>query len=219
MCRIGIILASTRPNRNGEQVARWVFDIAAERADAEFELVDFRDYPSCSSPPSTTNHGTSGVLKNAIDYLYAEVIGWSTALAPLRQPAIATWKPLPDLVDDACALGHAMRLHCVEVSSLAATPRGPSDSGSLSDVGTGRRPPDVKVLFIDERVEGFFLERFNDRGELVGTTQHETMDEAMWQASSEYELADWRSCPEDVDPVAYIRAHADSDSGVANRDR
>jgi NAD(P)H-dependent FMN reductase len=37
MIRIGIILGSTRPNRNGEQVARWV--------------------------------------------------AWSTALAPLRQPA------------------------------------------------------------------------------------------------------------------------------------
>lgn len=26
MTRIGIILGSTRPNRNGEQVARWVLD-------------------------------------------------------------------------------------------------------------------------------------------------------------------------------------------------
>jgi hypothetical protein len=34
------------------------------------------------------------------------------------------------------------------------------------------------------------------------------MDEAMWQAQSEYEIADWRSCPEDVDPVAYIRAQS-----------
>ena len=45
MTRIGIILGSTRPNRNGEQVARWVYDIAARRSDAEFELVDLRDYP------------------------------------------------------------------------------------------------------------------------------------------------------------------------------
>ena len=45
MPRIGIILGSTRPNRNGEQVARWVYDIASLRADAEFELVDLRDYP------------------------------------------------------------------------------------------------------------------------------------------------------------------------------
>ena len=102
-CRVGIILGSTRPNRNGEQVARWVFDIATERADAEFELVDLRDYPlpHLDEPnrPSLGqyahdhtkewaqkiasfdgfvfvtpeyNHGTSGVLKNAIDYLYAE---------------------------------------------------------------------------------------------------------------------------------------------------
>jgi NAD(P)H-dependent FMN reductase len=101
--RIGIILGSTRPNRNGEQVARWVLDIASQRDDAEFELVDLRDYPlphlDEPMPPSLGqyandhtkqwaqkiasfdgfvivapeyNHGTSGVLKNAIDYLYAE---------------------------------------------------------------------------------------------------------------------------------------------------
>ena len=28
MTRIGIIIGSTRPNRNGEQVARWVHDTA-----------------------------------------------------------------------------------------------------------------------------------------------------------------------------------------------
>ena len=103
MTRIGIILGSTRPNRNGEQVAKWVLDIASRRDDAEFELVDLRDYPlphlDEPLPPSLGqyqnehtkqwaekiasfdgfvivtpeyNHGTSGVLKNAIDYLYAE---------------------------------------------------------------------------------------------------------------------------------------------------
>jgi hypothetical protein len=110
-----------------------------------------------------------------------------------------------------------MRLHCAHVLSFAAPPRGPSESGNRSDVGTGRPPPDAKAVFIDERIEGFFLERFNDH-ELVSTTQHETMDEAMWQASSEYELAEWRSCPEDVDPVAYIRARSDSDSDMAIQD-
>jgi NAD(P)H-dependent FMN reductase len=45
MMRIGIILGSTRPNRNGEQVARWVYDLSSRRSDAEFELVDLRDYP------------------------------------------------------------------------------------------------------------------------------------------------------------------------------
>ena len=103
MTRIGIILGSTRPNRNGEQVANWVLDNATRRDDAEFELIDLRDYPlphlDEPMPPSLGryqqehtkqwadkiasfdgfvivtpeyNHGTSGVLKNAIDYLYAE---------------------------------------------------------------------------------------------------------------------------------------------------
>ncbi|MEV5787849.1 NADPH-dependent FMN reductase [Streptomyces sp. NPDC048448] len=103
MTKIGIILGSTRPGRNGEAVARWVHDIASKRTDAEFELVDLVDYklphldealpPSLGqySQPHTQawaskiasfdgfimvtpeyNHSTSGALKNAIDYLYAE---------------------------------------------------------------------------------------------------------------------------------------------------
>jgi NAD(P)H-dependent FMN reductase len=103
MPRIGIILGSTRPNRNGEQVADWVLEVASQRSDAEFELVDLRDYPlphlDEPLPPvmgqyandhtkawakkiasfdgfvmvtPEYNHSTSGVLKNAIDYLYSE---------------------------------------------------------------------------------------------------------------------------------------------------
>ena len=103
MPRIGIILGSTRPGRNGEQVAKWVLDIASARNDAEYELVDLLDYPlphlDEPIPPSLGqyqnehtkswadtiasfdgfvivtpeyNHSTSGVLKNAIDYLFAE---------------------------------------------------------------------------------------------------------------------------------------------------
>jgi NAD(P)H-dependent FMN reductase len=103
MTRIAIITGSTRPGRNNEAVARWVYDIAGKRSDAEFELVDIADYdlplldepvpPSMGrySQPHTKawaqkiasfdgyvfvtpeyNHGTSGALKNAIDYLYRE---------------------------------------------------------------------------------------------------------------------------------------------------
>jgi NAD(P)H-dependent FMN reductase len=103
MPRIGIILGSTRPGRNGEQVARWVLDVASTRNDADYELVDLLDYPlphlDEPVPPSLGqyqnehtkqwaekiasldgfvmvtpeyNHSTSGVLKNAIDYLFAE---------------------------------------------------------------------------------------------------------------------------------------------------
>ena len=45
MTTIGIILGSTRPNRKGAQIARWVLGTASQRGDAEFDLVDLRDHP------------------------------------------------------------------------------------------------------------------------------------------------------------------------------
>ena len=44
MLKVGIILGSTRPGRNGEAVAKWFLDIASKRTDAEFELVDLKDF-------------------------------------------------------------------------------------------------------------------------------------------------------------------------------
>jgi len=103
MIRIGIIIGSTRPGRNSEAVAEWVYEKAAKRKDAEFELVDLKDYnlPILDEPiPASMgqysnghtkmwsekissldafifvtpeyNHAPSGVLKNALDYLYVE---------------------------------------------------------------------------------------------------------------------------------------------------
>ena len=43
--RIQVILGSTRQNRAGEKVARWVTDLANARPDVDAELVDLRDYP------------------------------------------------------------------------------------------------------------------------------------------------------------------------------
>ncbi|WP_096273264.1 NADPH-dependent FMN reductase [Paucisalibacillus globulus] len=44
MVRIGIITGSTRDSRVNTQVAEWVKSIADQRTDAEFELVDIKDY-------------------------------------------------------------------------------------------------------------------------------------------------------------------------------
>src|SRR5215468_8543810 len=44
MTKIAIIIGSTRPGRNGEAVAEWVYDIARKRGDAEYELVDIADH-------------------------------------------------------------------------------------------------------------------------------------------------------------------------------
>jgi NAD(P)H-dependent FMN reductase len=44
MLKIAIIIGTTRPNRKSGQVARWVYNQASERNDAEFDLVDLRNY-------------------------------------------------------------------------------------------------------------------------------------------------------------------------------
>src|SRR5712672_2948956 len=44
MLKIAIIIGSTRPARNGEAVGKWVYEIAKKRTDAEFELVDIKDF-------------------------------------------------------------------------------------------------------------------------------------------------------------------------------
>lgn len=44
MLKIGIIIGSTRPNRVGGSVAKWVFEHASKRTDAIFEWVDIKDY-------------------------------------------------------------------------------------------------------------------------------------------------------------------------------
>jgi NAD(P)H-dependent FMN reductase len=40
MLRVPVILGSTRPGRNGEAVAKWVYDVTKKPTDAEFEYVD-----------------------------------------------------------------------------------------------------------------------------------------------------------------------------------
>jgi len=44
MLKVAILTGSTRPGRNNEAVARWVFDLATKRSDAEFEFVDIATY-------------------------------------------------------------------------------------------------------------------------------------------------------------------------------
>jgi len=43
MLKIAIILGSTRPGRVGEAVAKWVYEIAQKRGNAEYELIDVKD--------------------------------------------------------------------------------------------------------------------------------------------------------------------------------
>jgi NAD(P)H-dependent FMN reductase len=43
--KIGIILSSTRETRFADRPAKWVQDIANARGDADYEIVDLREYP------------------------------------------------------------------------------------------------------------------------------------------------------------------------------
>ena len=43
--KIGLILSTTRATRFADRPAAWLMEIAGRRADAEFEIVDLRDYP------------------------------------------------------------------------------------------------------------------------------------------------------------------------------
>jgi NAD(P)H-dependent FMN reductase len=44
MIKIAIIIGSTRPGRKADSVAKWVHEIAKKRGDAEYEIVDIKDY-------------------------------------------------------------------------------------------------------------------------------------------------------------------------------
>jgi NAD(P)H-dependent FMN reductase len=44
MIKIAIIVGSTRPGRKADAVAAWVHGLAKQRSDAEFEVVDIKDF-------------------------------------------------------------------------------------------------------------------------------------------------------------------------------
>lgn len=44
MLKIAIIVGSTRPGRNGEDVSKWVYEHSKKIEDAKFEIVDIADY-------------------------------------------------------------------------------------------------------------------------------------------------------------------------------
>jgi NAD(P)H-dependent FMN reductase len=67
MLRIGVIVGSTRPGRRAPALAEWVLDIAKERKDAAFEIVDIGDYdlPVLDEPmpPSMGNYAQAHTKK------------------------------------------------------------------------------------------------------------------------------------------------------------
>lgn len=95
--KIGIIVGSTREGRVSPQVADWVKELADQRGDAEYTIIDIADYKlpllgeagaDASGAAAWSeaiaaqdgfvfvvqeyNHSITGALKNALDYLREE---------------------------------------------------------------------------------------------------------------------------------------------------
>lgn len=107
----GSSTGGTRAGRNGEAVARWVHDLAAKRGDAEFEIVDLKDFdlPHLDEvmPPAMGQyeHPQTVALSLAADFehfsvvklaahqadaltaMLNQLISWAGAMKPLRSNA------------------------------------------------------------------------------------------------------------------------------------
>lgn len=75
MLQIGIILGSTRPNRIGEAVAKWVLKHAKKRSDAQFDLIDLKeeDLPLLDEPMPPSRG----------KYAQPHTRAWAKKIAPL----------------------------------------------------------------------------------------------------------------------------------------
>jgi NAD(P)H-dependent FMN reductase len=74
MIKVGIVTGSTRPGRKAEAVAKWVYEIAKKRGDAQYELVDIQafDLPLLDEPvPPSLNQ-----------YSKPHTKAWAAKIAP-----------------------------------------------------------------------------------------------------------------------------------------
>ena len=73
MVHIAVIIASARPGRSGEHVAKWAHAVACERSDAQFELVDLADF----GLPLLDEPAAAAMSSN---YTRAHTISWSDTI-------------------------------------------------------------------------------------------------------------------------------------------
>lgn len=74
MTKIAIVVGSSRPGRKGRAVAEWVLERAAERVDADFEIVDLaeHDLPHLDEPVAAAMSS---------DYAHDHTLAWSARIA------------------------------------------------------------------------------------------------------------------------------------------
>jgi NAD(P)H-dependent FMN reductase len=109
MLKIAIILGSTRPHRNGEAVARWAYDLARQRGDAGYELIDLReiDLPLLDEPISPSQG----------KYQHEHTKAWAAKVAPFDGYVFVT----PEYNHSTCAaLKNALDFVYAEWNNKAA---------------------------------------------------------------------------------------------------
>lgn len=123
MLKIAVIIGSTRPNRKGEAVGKWVFEKASQRGDAEYELIDLKevDLPFLDEPaPPSTGKYTQEHTKS-----------WSARIAPIDAFVLVT----PEYNHGTCpALKNALDFLYKEWNNKAAGFVGYGGSGAQRSI-------------------------------------------------------------------------------------
>ncbi len=134
MLKVGIILGSTRPGRNGEAVAHWVRDLAVKRGDADYELVDLKDYDL--GVLDEPEHPATG------RYQHEHTKRWSATIAPLDAFVIVT----PSTTTPIPARSRTPLISCTRngatrrpVSSATAWTARPGDLAPAARPGSAQR--------------------------------------------------------------------------------
>jgi NAD(P)H-dependent FMN reductase len=93
MLKIAIIVGTTRPGRKAASVAEWAYDIARERTDAAFTILDLATFelPNLDEPlpaPSGSYehaHTRTALQEQALTTMLDHVVAWSRAMRGLRE--------------------------------------------------------------------------------------------------------------------------------------
>jgi NAD(P)H-dependent FMN reductase len=123
MLRIAIIIGSTRPNRKGEAVGRWVYEQARKRGDAEYELIDLKEVNlPLLDEPLPPSRG---------EYAREHTRAWSARIAPVDAFVFVT----PEYNHGVCpALKNALDFLYKEWNNKAAGFVGYGGSGAQRSV-------------------------------------------------------------------------------------
>ena len=123
MLKIAVIIGSTRPNRRGEAVGKWVFEQARQRADADYELIDLKkvNLPLLDEPQPPSRG----------EYAHAHTKAWSARIAPVDAFVLVT----PEYNHGTCAaLKNALDFLYKEWNNKAAGFVGYGGSGAQRSI-------------------------------------------------------------------------------------